>query len=803
MTVQCSPASIERQPEARSWLQSSTAELTAAARALRDRAFGPRLTYSRKVFLPLTQLCRDVCHYCTFAKSPRHFSAPFMALDEVVGIARQGALLGCKEALLTLGERPELRYRAAADWLAANGYRSTLHYVAAAAEAIVRETGLLPHVNAGTMSLDDIAMLRPLSASMGLMLESASERLTLPGMAHHGSPDKAPAVRLATLAALGEARVPTTSGILIGIGETEQERVEALLALRALHDRHGHIQEIIIQNFRAKPDTRMANHPEPGLDKLIRAIALARLIFAGSASIQVPPNLNPTDIAALVDAGIDDWGGISPLTMDFVNPEAPWPNIDMLTQQMRRMERELVERTTIYPAYLREAKTWLDPKMSPAVLRVSDADGLGRDDDWRAGGERPPPAPMIAAINRSASAALSAPNARIVDEARAGKPLSASEIERLFSVRGPEVAALCRIADDMRREVCGDVVSYVVTRNINYTNVCTFGCKFCAFSKGKTHDDLRGKPYNITLDEVARRTCEAWDRGATEICMQGGIHPDYTGETYLGILRAAKAACPEMHIHAFSPLEVSQGAHTLGLSLRDYLTLLKQEGLGSLPGTAAEILDDEVRAILCPDKLSTAEWLEVIEAAHNVGLRTTATIMYGHVDSPRHWANHLMRIRALQDRTGGFTEFVPLPFVASEAPLYLKGQARPGPTFREAVLMHAVARIAFHTSIPNIQASWVKMGPEGVKACLAAGVNDLGGTLMNESITRAAGAVHGQEAGPALMRSWITQAGRTSRQRTTLYGEASSDRREAAETATGLAPVVNAPLRRIGRALSV
>ncbi|MGN6309244.1 MAG: 5-amino-6-(D-ribitylamino)uracil--L-tyrosine 4-hydroxyphenyl transferase CofH [Xanthobacteraceae bacterium] len=774
----------------------STAELVTMARAIRDAAFGNRLTYSRKVFLPLTQLCRDTCHYCTFAKAPRGVAVPYMPLEEVIAVAKRGADLGCKEALLTLGERPEYRYGVAAEWLSAHGYRSTIEYVAVAAEAIIRETGLLPHINAGTLTSDEIALLRPVSASMGLMLESASDRLTQAGMPHHGSIDKSPEVRLATLVRLGEQSVPTTTGLLVGIGETEAERIQSLLALRVIHASYGHIQELIIQNFRAKAGTRMAKAPEPTLDDLLRTVALARIIFGVDVSIQVPPNLNGEHIAAIVNAGINDWGGISPLTIDFVNPEAPWPNVEKLAMELAATGRTLVERLTVYPRFGLQPSHWVDPKLQTPVLRLSDAEGLGRDCNWRAGGSLPIPPAVVRAIGRRGLPSVAGRNSRSIEKAASGKALSIGEIESLFLARGTDFTAVCAAADELRREVNGNRVTYVVTRNINYTNVCSYGCKFCAFSKGKTHESLRGKPYDISLSEVARRTREAWTRGATEVCMQGGIHPDYTGTTYLNILKAAKEACPEMHIHAFSPLEVTQGARTLGISLSEFLKALKEEGLGSLPGTAAEILDDEVRQILCPDKLTTDEWLKAIETAHQVGLKTTATIMFGHVEQPIHWARHLARLRALQDRTGGFTEFVPLPFVASEAPIYLKGHARPGPTFRETVLMHAVARIAFHGSIPNIQASWVKLGSAGVQACLRAGVNDLGGTLMNESITRAAGAVHGQEASPETMQGWIEQAGRMAVQRTTLYATASPERTQAAYAAPDLTPVINDKLVR-------
>jgi FO synthase len=384
----------------------------------------------------------------------------------------------------------------------------------------------------------------------------------------------------------------------------------------------------------------------------------------------------------------------------------------------------------------------------------------------------------------------------ILAHAAAGARLTPADIVRLFAARGPEAEEICAAADGLRAKVNGDVASYVVNRNINYTNVCSYACSFCAFSKGKLHDHLRGRPYDLALEEIARRTEEAWQRGATEVCLQGGIHPAYTGETYLTLLRTVKEAVPRMHVHAFSPLEISHGAQTLGLSLATYLERLHKNGLGSLPGTAAEILDDAVRARICPDKLTTREWLEVVGTAHEIGLRTTATIMFGHVEDTHSWAAHLLHLRDLQERTGGFTEFVPLPFVHMEAPMYLKSGARRGPTWRETMLMHAVARLALNPLITNIQASWVKAGPAGVARLLSAGVNDCGGTLMNESISRAAGTQHGQEHPPEAMEAMIGAAGHTPRQRTTLYRAVDPEQMRRSFDAPPLAPVVQTPVRR-------
>jgi len=771
-----------------------TARLAAVAGTLRDRGFHNVVTYSRKVFIPLTHLCRDVCHYCTFARTPKKIDRPFMSVEQVLELCHQGARLGCQEALFTLGEKPELRYSAARNALEAMGFADTLSYLRHVASRVLEETGLLPHINAGCMTSAEIAGLRQVSASMGIMLESASTRLCEKGMPHYGSPDKNPAVRLQTLELAGQAAVPFTSGILIGIGETRRERIESLLALREVHERHGHLQEVIVQNFRAKPGTLMAAAPEPDLDDLLWTIAVARLIFGPAMSIQAPPNLSPGVLPQLVAAGINDWGGVSPLTPDHVNPEAPWPHLEQLARETAAAGKFLDQRLTIYPAYASAPRRWLDPALRTAVLRLSDADGFARRDSWVPGEERPIPSLEAGLLRSDPPPVVVSEDIRaIVERCRETGDLGETEITRLFQARGNDFAWLVRQADELRRQVNGDSVSYVVNRNINYTNVCYFKCQFCAFSKGKHSEDLRGLPYDISGEEIAGRCTEAWQRGATEVCMQGGIHPDYTGQTYLDILHTVRAASPGMHVHAFSPLEVAQGAATLGIGIEPFLQRLKAAGLNTLPGTAAEVLHDEVRQVLCPDKLNTARWLEVIEAAHRAGLPTTATIMYGHIDQPHHWARHLWQIRELQRRTGGFTEFVPLPFVHMEAPMYLRGKARRGPTFREALLMHSVARLVLHGLIDNIQASWVKMGEQGVAACLAAGVNDLGGTLMNESITRAAGAGHGQEWSPACMEQQITAAGRRPRMRTTLYRDVPRERRDAAFGAEPLSVVDNAP----------
>ena len=751
-------------------------ELCAEARALRDEGHGRLVTFSPKVFIPLTKLCRDVCHYCTFARPPRRGERAYLTIDEVLAVARAGAAAGCREALFTLGDKPELRYRAAREELAALGCKTTLEYLHRAAAAVLEETGLLPHLNPGVMTRDDIRRLRSASASMGLMLETTSERLAARGGPHFGSPDKVPALRLATLQAAGEEEVPFTTGILIGIGETRAERLDALYAIRELADRYGHVQEVIVQNFRAKPGTRMAGAAEPPLEELMWTIAAARLVLGAAAHIQAPPNLSYDDFPLLLDAGIDDWGGVSPVTIDHVNPEAPWPELERLRTATESRGLELAPRLPVYPDWI--SGSWLDPGVIPAVLRASDALGLAREDRWSPGEDV-----AVPFVPRNALPLDSR------DE------LGEEELVRLFRARGRERDRVFAAADRLRREVCGDEVTYVVTRNIQYTNVCYFRCGFCAFSKGKLAANLRGAPYLVPHEEIVRRCEEAWERGATEVCLQGGIHPAFSGDYYLSVVRAIKTAVPELHVHAFSALEIWQGAATLGLPLEDYLAELRDAGLGSLPGTAAEILDDEVRRVICPDKVTTEQWLHVHDTAHRAGLRSNVTMMFGHVEAPRNWARHLVRARDQQQRSGGFTEFVPLPFVHMEAPMWLRGQARSGPTFGETLLVHAVARLALHPWITNVQVSWVKLGREGVAAALRAGVNDLGGTLMNESISRSAGAQHGQEFAPEGMEELIRSAGRIPRQRTTLYEDAPDDRRLASFGAAPLAEPWNPPVK--------
>jgi FO synthase len=741
-------------------LGASLPDLLAEAAAVRDRAHGNRITYSPKVFIPLTRLCRDRCGYCTFATAPARLPSPYLSPEEVLAIARAGAGAGCHEALFTLGEAPEDRYPAAQDWLDANGYASTVDYLAAMCALVLAETGLLPHANAGALSTAELARLRAVSPSQGMMIESLNPALDC----HRGAPDKEPARRLATLDAAGELAIPFTTGILVGIGETRADRLEALAAIAASHRRHGHVQEVIVQNFVPKPGTAMSSAPACPPDEELWSLAAARLLLPPEVSLQAPPNLSE-DFGRLLDAGIDDWGGVSPVTPDHVNPERPWPEIERLAAVTEARGFELAPRLTVYPRYALAPDRWLDPATRTAVLVRSDAEGLARDrPDWHAGGTGPPPR-LLPGTPRAGSAI-----GEVLAGVVLGQQVGVEEIVTLFGARGRQVAAVAEVADDLRRRIAGDAVTWVANRNINYTNVCTFKCRFCAFSKGPLSLNLRGDPYLLGIDEIQRRVVEAVDAGATEVCLQGGIHPSFDGDYYVDVCRAVKEAAPTIHVHGFTALEVTEGARRLDEPLADYLRRLMDVGLATLPGTAAEILDDEVRAVLCPDKIDTEEWLEAHRTAHSIGLRSNITIMFGAIEQPVHWARHMVRTRALQTETGGFTEFVPLPFVHMATPLYLQGRARRGPTFRETLLMHAVGRIAYAGSVDNVQVSWVKLGAEGARQILQAGANDLGGTLMDENISRAAGAAHGQGMDEAAFRAIVEPLGRPLEQRTTLYG---------------------------------
>ena len=697
--------------------------------------FKDLLTYSPKVFIPLTFLCRDVCHYCTFAKTPKKVKSPYLSIDQVISIAKEGEVNGCHEALFTLGDKPELRYKTARDWLSLNGFKTTNDYLAACADAVLNETSLIPHLNPGCLTSNEITQLKPLSGSMGLMVESLSSRLTERGQPHFGSPDKDPIFRMKTLEEAGRQKVPFTTGILIGIGETRLERLESLHKIAELHFAHNHIQEVIVQNFRAKPNTLMANASEPSFDELMWTIAMARLILPGDVSLQVPPNLNSDHINQLAQSGINDFGGISPVTKDYVNPEASWPEIAKLNKIISRSKQTLKPRATLYPKYFTDLKSFSTPRISSKLLQITDSQSFIRSDLWRSGISNKIP---------SYPEAVFTSNIRQSIKDVENNP-SIENIQYLLETSDNDFKYVTDYANDLKLQLHGSDITFVVNRNINYTNICSFKCNFCAFSKGRGHDDLRGKPYNISHEEIIRRTNEAIERGATEVCLQGGIHPKYSGETYLDIVRAIRSASSSIHIHAFSPLEIDHGRKTLNISVKEFLVELKKAGLNSLPGTAAEILHDEIRAIICPDKLTSKQWINIIETSHSVGLPTTSTMMFGHVERNSHVAHHLLKLLNLQQKTNGITEFVPLPFVADEAPIFRRGQARPGPTFKETILVHSVARILFQGQINNIQGSWVKMGLAGLKFLLTSGINDIGGVLMNESITRSAGASFGQE----------------------------------------------------------
>jgi FO synthase len=785
------------------------------------------ITYSRKVFIPLTRLCRDRCHYCTFATVPHRLPAPFLSPDEVLDIARAGAEMGCKEALFTLGDRPEDRWDAAREWLEAAGYADTLSYVRAMAIRVLEETGLLPHLNPGVLSWTDLQRLKPVAPSMGMMLETTSEKLwAQPGGPHYGSPDKEPAVRLRVLEDAGRSAVPFTTGILIGIGETMADRAESLFAIRGVARRYGGIQEVIIQNFRAKPDTAMRAMPDAEAEELAATVAVARVVLGPKMRIQAPPNLIGGEFELLVRAGIDDWGGVSPLTPDHVNPERPWPQIDTLTEQTAAAGFRLAERLTIYPDYIQRGEPWLDPRLGAHVAALADpATGLAVESAELVGRPWQEPEAGLTESGRTDLHTSIDTDGRTTDRrddfdsvygdwdelrsqvthraaASIGTGLLRPEFSNalrhaendpaglsdedalvlLSAEQGAEIDALADLADGLRRDAVGDVVTYVVTRNINFTNVCYTGCRFCAFAQRRTDADA----YTLSLDQVGQRAEQAWSVGATEVCMQGGIHPDLPGTAYFDIAAEVKRRAPEMHVHAFSPMEVVNGASRTDLSIKDWLTAARESGVDSLPGTAAEILDDEVRWVLTKGKLPTATWIEVVTTAHGLGIPTTSTMMYGHVDTPAHWVAHLKLLGRIQDETGGFTEFVLLPFVHTNAPLYLAGIARPGPTVLENRAVHALARILLHGRIGNIQTSWVKLGDKGVVDVLRGGVNDLGGTLMEETISRMAGSDNGSYKTIADLESLATAAGRPSRQRTTTYGDVPDERLATARLHDGV-----------------
>jgi len=742
-------------------------ELTAEAFEVKQKKYGNTISYSPKVFLPITFLCRDVCHYCTFAKTPKKIGSPYLTRDEILRISRMGEDQGCREALFTLGEKPEKRYKTAREFLYQQGFDNTVEYVLQQASSVFHETKLIPHINAGNLSIEELLKFKKFSGSVGLMLESSSNRLSEKGMPHYGSPDKLPSARIETLINAGLAKTPFTTGVLIGIGETREEFIETIIKIASIHQTYDHIQEVIIQNFVPKSDTLMHDHPAASGDYLLWAIAIARLILPLDISIQAPPNLNNDILIKLISSGINDFGGISPVTIDHVNPESPWPNLQKLEKLCRNFNTHLIPRTTVYPKYLtREYSSFLSKEVRAKLLKLIEGDGYIKADDWRAG-------------ESNAIPLFHSPRHGLANIKESLKKLqlnpTVTNVAALFQARGNEVKFLGDAANEIRQSLHGNEITFAVNRNINYTNICKYSCNFCAFSKGRGHDDLRGKPYDINHAEIQRRVIEAEERGATEVCLQGGIHPRYTGETYLQILDAIREVSQNVHIHAFSPLEIMQGSETLNISLEEYLKLLKSKGLNSIPGTAAEILNDSVRDIICPDKLNSAEWRSVISKAHSFGIPSTATIMFGHVEDYNDVAIHLIELLDIQSENGGFTEFVPLPFVSQEAPIYRRGLARSGPSFREVLLMHSIARLLFKESLPNIQGSWVKAGLEGLIELTNHGINDIGGVLMNESITRAAGSIHGQELDIAFIEQRLAEKNLQLVQRNTLYNKLTTD----------------------------
>ncbi len=744
----------------------SIGSLIAGAQGIRKSAFGNIVTYSPKVFIPLTNLCRDRCGYCTFSQPPARLSSPYLSTEEVLDIAQKGVDAGCSEALFTLGQLPEKRYTVAAQWLKEHGYDSTIHYLVEMCRMVRNNTGLLPHANAGALTHEELSALRPVTASQGMMLESVDPSLRC----HLNSPDKVPEVRLKTLDDAGKLQIPFTTGLLVGIGENRQSRIDTLVEIAKSHKLYGHIQEVIIQGFLPKPGTSMHNYPPCPTEELLWTIAAARHILPPDIHLQSPPNLTD-DLASLLNAGIDDWGGISPVTLDHVNPERPWPEIELINKVTSDNGFTLVPRLTIYPQFLSDPHRWLHPDMVFPVMNMQDANGYAREDRWCSGSDIEPPHLAVDSghTNKPNNLSTRTKVSEVIEGITGGQEPGIDELVTLFGARGNDFHNVIELADEMRARVNGETVTFVANRNINYTNICTFKCRFCAFSKGPLSLNLRGNPYLLDFDEISAKVVEAVQAGATEVCLQGGIHPDFDGEYYLSVLDAIRKASSNIHIHAFSALEVHEGARRLGIELEDYLRMLKEKGLASLPGTAAEILSDDIRDILCPDKIKTERWLEIHRVAHSVGLRSNVTIMFGAVEQPIHWAKHIVLTRELQKQTGGFTEFVPLPYVHMGAPLYVQRRSRRGPTFREVMLIYAVGRIAYHGYIDNIQTSWVKLGVEGARQTLAAGANDLGGTLMEESISRAAGANHGQSVSISDLYSIVQPLGRTLYQRSTLY----------------------------------
>jgi len=724
-----------------------------------------RVTFSRNFTLSLSRTCQCYCKYCAFATHQAHIHSP----EDVLGILEGAQKRGAKELLVLTGERPEVN-PVVKERLATWGHEDFTSYVAWACEEALA-LGILPHTNIGVLEQEDLARLREVTASQGLMLESVSERLM--ETVHQGSPTKHPAERLRTIAAAGELQIPFTSGILVGIGETEEERVASLEALAELHSTHGHIQEVIIQNFVPHPryygaevaaiaeqasKARWAGNgdsssAEPvqvpawanpvALEEIKRLIGEAKRLLP-EVGIQVPPNLS-AHWPELVEAGATDLGGLS-ANGDHISPEEPFPSPHQVRKELAPRGYALTERLCVYPRYMEPA--WLEQGVLD-VIKLKYWSFIPRKGSGRRSEEilAPELAPQAIAKGRE------------------GEELSEDELTALFAETRPAVIEEMRqAADELRAELAGETVTFIVNRNINFTNVCTVGCAFCGFGQGRRSPDA----YEVSEQDFAARISEAVSFGATELCMQGGIHPELTLEEYGRWLALAKQVAPALHLHAYSPMEIDWACERSGKEPAEVFAYLIERGLGSTPGTAAEVLDDGVRQRISPNKLPVARWIEIIEASHRAGLRSTATVMFGHIEEPRELARHMRIIRGLQERTGGITEFVPLSFIPFNT-LLGRTHGIEEITIQENLKHTAAFRLALGKSITNLQASWVKMGLEGATEALRWGVNDLGGTLMEENISRMAGADHGVRLEPAQLIEAAHRAGRPAAQRTTLY----------------------------------
>lgn len=777
-------------------LRAPLDSLLPVAAALRDEGLVDAgrpgvVTYSRKVFVPLTTLCRDRCHYCVFVDTPGQLNLlrkpAYMSPEQVLTVVRQGQALGCKEALLTLGDRPEERWPEARAWLDAHGFASTIDYVAHIARLITAETGMLVHANPGVMHPDELAALRPVSPSMGMMLETTSRRLfEEPGQVHFGSPDKDPDLRLSVIDDAGAAGIPFTTGILVGIGETVRDRAESLVAMRDRHDRHGHVQEIIVQNFRAKPRTAMQGAPDADLAEYVAAVATARLVFGPRMRIQVPPNLSdPGELGLLIAAGIDDWGGVSPLTADHVNPERPWPQIDDLAAQTAAHGYTLRERLTAHPEFVRDAARWIDPALHAPLRALADAEGLAADVTPHAslpgsahaetsggrGTEGGLPLDVASSARPSSSAHPgSTPSAhpgshagvpggvpgsdlgvRRLAERAASDPLSLDDADwvRLLRTTGAELDDLTAAADDARRYTVGEPITLVQNRNLTSTGLRRTG---------------RTAPGEFDLDDATAIAADAAALGATEICIQGALRGDEDPAGYLDLVRAVKRGAPGIHVHAYRPLDVRDLADRGGLGLAGALAALREAGVDTVPGTGVKVLSERVRALVAPGDLEIDHWVEGITAAHHAGFRSTSVLFYGHVETAEERIAHLRRLREIQTETRGFAEFVPIPLPGGDVPLV----ADRAP-IDEHRAMVAVSRLMLSGSIPHVQIPWTRVGRDTAAVLLRSGGDDLGGTLYDGRVRPDTGIEQGIELPVAAAERIARSLMRPFRLRTTDY----------------------------------